>query len=599
MRAADFGSTLARAATAEVRRAGVQGVLAGALALAMVLLAAWWLVPVPASLGAARVPAGSVAWLPPIGDGLPVHWLQGADAGALERLPRERRSVQIALLRDDRPISAGRALLFLPAAAGVPEVFVNGANVSPEVTLGEPYLASPRMRPVRIAIPATSFRPGANRIDAVFSGIDGPVLMAPPLLGDEARIGSAAATAVAWIGPLRRVAVTMSLLAAALALIAAIVSASRGWFLGLAAAAAAIGCRMLLATASVPGIPAAWRWPLDHLLLAAASVTLVCAVLNRPVRRSGMRGLRLRQPAAIALTAITAAALVVAVRDVFEPWSGLWLARLDAVHGVSVIVLTGVLALVSAWVGGRDGARLANNYLNLARTARLQRIHLAQTRGELKQQLRRTALLEERQRLARDVHDGVGGALASLLARVRTRRIDIAQIETELVGGLSDLRLIMDSMDAAGESLTAALAVFRARIGPQLEQAGMELHWQQPDELGAAADDPHWVLHVYRLLQEAANNAMRHAQARGLWIRIDPLDAHRLRIEVVDDGVGMPAPPRSSTGHGLANMAWRARQLGGQLQVEPATAQGGTRIRVEIAMPAAGLDQPRDEIRPS
>lgn len=573
---------------------------AAALVLAGVAVAAMRVAPLPEPRPQAALPAPSVGWLQPKWGSLPAHWLQGMDAGALEHLPRDGRPVQISLLLPEKPAGAGRALLFLPAAAGEPAVFVNGASVPSAASIGEPYPAASRMRPMTIAIPTSYFRPGANEVDAIFAGVEGPVLMAPPLLGDEAGIAPVAERSSAWIGPLRRVAVPLSLAAAALALAAVAFSSLRGWFLGVAAAAAAAGCRLLLAGADWPPWPVAWRSPLDHALLAAALASLACAAANRPRIRgdANTRGAARLRVAVGAAGALAVAAAIVAAGEVVEPFSGAWMVRLEAFYGLCLLVLASALAIVSAWVAGRGVVRFARARLDMSGIVRLQRVQIEQARLALERQMRHAALLEERQRLARDVHDGVGGTLASLLARIRMRRIGIDQIESELVGGLADLRLIVDSMDAAGENIGAALAVFRARIAPQVEQAGMRLRWEQADDPDCGGGDPQWVLHLYRLMQEAANNAMRHSGGRELHVAVCPLDGRRLRIDIVDDGAGV-SESDAATGNGLRNMAWRASRLGAELCIERASAAGGTRVRVQMPLPALGAAQSRGDIKPS
>lgn len=556
----------------------------GALALAVVAIVACLIAPSPGALRRGAIPVASATWLRPVEDGVPANGPWRGDAGVLADLPRDGLPTQVRLRLADAPGGDGDVTLFLPAAAGAPDVFVNGANLPASAALGAPYPAAPRMRPMALTIPHSWFRPGANHVDAIFAPA-GPVLMMPPLLLDAG--GHAAPRALAWVAPLRQIATASTLLAAVLALGAVAFANSRGWFLGLAAAAAAAGCRLLANAADLTPWLAAHRVGFDHALLASTLASLVCAVLNRPRASPPQRWVALAIGAASALTIAT---MLIAVRDVFEPYSGLWLARLEAFHGCGLVALSLALASASAWVFGRGATRFAVARLNLARTVRLQKIEIEQTRGELERQQRRGAILEERQRLARDVHDGVGGALASLLARIRMRRIDIDQIESELVGGLADLRLIVDSMDAAGENVGAALAVFRARIAPQVEQAGMRLHWQQAETLGSGGEDPQWILHLYRLMQEAVNNALRHSGGGELRIVVDALGAGRLRVDIVDDGAGLPQQV-AAIGNGMSNMAWRARRLGAQLRIEPASAAGGTRVRVEVALPNAGAAQ--------
>jgi signal transduction histidine kinase len=571
--------------------------LGGVIALATAAMAAAAIAPMPAALRKAEVAPGSVAWLLPIRGGTPVHWLEGGEAGDLRSLPRDGREIQVSILLADKPDAAGM-LLFLPAAAVAPTISVNGAEAPRNAVVGAPYLAANRMRPVIVAIPAHFFRPGLNRLDAVFPGREGAVLMAPPFLGDPAEIAPIVARLSAWTGPMRSVALWACLAAAVAAMAAAVFARSRGWFLGLAAAALAFGCRILVADVALPPWMETHPAMVGHGLLAAALASLACAALNRPRMRPGLA----MALVAGALGAWVMAASLVAVREAFEPYSGWWLPWLEAFHGCVLVGPVVVLAVASAWTFGRGAVRFVNLNLNLSRAVRLQRIRIEQTNRALQQQMRRAAIMEERQRLARDVHDGVGGMLASLLARIRMRRIDIGQIESELVGGLADLRLIVDSMDAAGSSLAAALAVFRSRIAPQAEASGMLLAWEQPESPGGDACDPAWMLNLYRLMQEAVYNALRHSGGRNLLVSVLPLDAHRLRIEIADDGIGLPAQPVSH-GNGLANMAWRAQRLGAELRVDSpsgnASAGNGTRVVLDVALPTVDAAQPRGAIRPS
>ena len=553
---------------------------------------ATWLAPSPAAQRAVAVPVHAAAWIAPYDDGAPRHWLEEDAAGDLRRLPRDGRAIQLAILLSRRPDGGADTVLSLPAATGAPSVYVNGASVSTSPRVGAPYLASPRMRPVSVSIPAYFFGPGANRVDAVFHrGQRDPAFMAPPLLGGEALIAPIATRAFAWVGPVRAIATSACLAAACLAL-AASAFAARGWFLGLAAAAAAFGYRLLSATSGIPPWLSAHASLLDQLLLAAALASLACAAIHRPRGRTGV----VRDIGAGALAATVVVVALVAVHGSMELFTGPWLPWLEAFHGVGLAALAISLAMVSAWSVVRGALRFGSLNRALSRAVRRQRIEIRQANRALESQRRHAAILEERQRLARDVHDGVGGTLASLLARIRMRHVDIGQIESELVGGLADLRLIVDSMDATGGSLATALAVFRARVAPQVEAAGMALLWEQPEHPDGGADDPSWMLHLYRLMQEAVNNALRHSGGRSLRVSIRPLEARRLRIEIADDGVGLPARPVAH-GNGLSNMAWRAQRLGASLRFESAAAGTGTCVVVELALPAE--IQPRDGSSPS
>ncbi|MBI4494690.1 MAG: hypothetical protein HY690_18085 [Chloroflexi bacterium] len=85
---------------------------------------------------------------------------------------------------------------------------------------------------------------------------------------------------------------------------------------------------------------------------------------------------------------------------------------------------------------------------------------------------------------------------------------------------------------------------------------------------------------AYRIALEALTNVARHACARTCTIRLALADA--LELEIVDDGIGLPANPRA--GVGLASMRERAAELGGTCTIEP-TSVGGTRVLARLPIP--------------
>ena len=80
--------------------------------------------------------------------------------------------------------------------------------------------------------------------------------------------------------------------------------------------------------------------------------------------------------------------------------------------------------------------------------------------------------------------------------------------------------------------------------------------------------------HLFRIAQEAVNNALKHAQARHIVIRFSATAA-QIELTVTDDGQGIPAELNDTAGMGLHIMAYRARDLGGILEIRPGT-RGGT-----------------------
>ena len=93
--------------------------------------------------------------------------------------------------------------------------------------------------------------------------------------------------------------------------------------------------------------------------------------------------------------------------------------------------------------------------------------------------------------------------------------------------------------------------------------------------------------HLYRIAQEAVTNAVKHSRARSVAIRLRAL-AGMFELSITDDGVGLSAAPqKESTGMGLHIMDYRARSIGGTLQVGPGRWRG-TEVSCCVPMTAGG-----------
>ncbi len=222
-------------------------------------------------------------------------------------------------------------------------------------------------------------------------------------------------------------------------------------------------------------------------------------------------------------------------------------------------------ALLSGQLQARE-AELAENYAR---------------QGEL---LRRETLVSERQRLMRDMHDGIGGQLMGLLFASRRQPIPQAELTESLQLVIDELRLIIDSLDTVGETLGTALATFRARIEPKLSAAGMELRWsnnlpETVDGLGARE-----VLQIFRIVQEAVTNVIKHAHSETIDIDIGTDDAGAITIAIADAGTGIGTA--QGGGHGMENMQARAAAIGGSIQVN-SSEQGSTVTLIVPLKPVA------------
>lgn len=188
------------------------------------------------------------------------------------------------------------------------------------------------------------------------------------------------------------------------------------------------------------------------------------------------------------------------------------------------------------------------------------------------------AIDSERERLMREMHDGIGSNLVTALAVARRRQQDPATIAT-LERAISDLKLTVDSLAPVDGDVVTLLANLRHRMEPDLRRAGIALDWQvEPCPPLEWLDAPN-ALHMLRIIQEALGNVLTHADATRVVIQLRPSvkeEASGISIEIMDNGKGF-ACAKTTDGKGIANMRARARVLGGECQFESLSA-GGARV---------------------
>jgi signal transduction histidine kinase len=214
--------------------------------------------------------------------------------------------------------------------------------------------------------------------------------------------------------------------------------------------------------------------------------------------------------------------------------------------------------------------------------------------GELQRSRERlvTAREEERRRMRRDLHDGLGPALAAMTLQAEAARelVDrepdqagrlLADLTAQLQTSTADVRrLIYDLRPPALDDLGLAGAL-RAHLA-RVESASLQVTLAAPDRLPAlpAAVE----VAAYRIAQEAVANVARHAHARCCTVRL-ALEGAALVVEVTDDGVGIATAPPA--GVGLRSMRERAAELGGACVVATRP-EGGTGVRAFLpTQPAA------------
>ncbi|UPJ61929.1 histidine kinase [Bradyrhizobium sp. 192] len=204
---------------------------------------------------------------------------------------------------------------------------------------------------------------------------------------------------------------------------------------------------------------------------------------------------------------------------------------------------------------------------------------------------RAAALANERTRLMRDLHDGLGGQLVSIVA-LSERGHEGATITDAARAALKDLRLVIDSMDDIGGDLMLALGSWRERASAQLRPHDITLDWRVATVQGLPLHPelrPWHVIQIVRILDEAVTNAVKHAQARHIAVTIETLDASEGPcglISVTDDGRGFApaghgeAGRTGQTARGLRNMRNRAARCGAVLDLR--SDAFGTRVRLQL-----------------
>ena len=199
--------------------------------------------------------------------------------------------------------------------------------------------------------------------------------------------------------------------------------------------------------------------------------------------------------------------------------------------------------------------------------------------NDLRRREHESLLLEERARIMRDMHDGIGGQLLGLVMRARANRLTGPELVHGLEESLDDLRLVVGSLEQGDGSLATALGAYRARIEPRCEAAGATLVWQIEDVGETPGFGPDRTLQVYRILQEACTNALKHGRPDRIAVTLRRVADGRVRLSLEDNGQGFD-PDAAPAGRGLANMRYRAGRIGGRILIESGPA--GTHIALDM-----------------
>jgi signal transduction histidine kinase len=368
---------------------------------------------------------------------------------------------------------------------------------------------------------------------------------------------------------------------------------------GLALVAAGLSTAVFVENPVIRGLPRgtlalAYALALLHTLPLAARRRFPGAVLAASVA-SGLAVAALGLPPEILVMVILVAVYsVAAYGDRWVSLAGLAAAELGAAavqltpgRFNAPTVVTNALVIAAAWLLGHFVGVRRDHIARLERTAELER-----ARAELA----RRAVVEERLRLARELHDvvahaisviavqsGVGAHIAHTQPEEAAKAL--AAIEATSRAALTELRRLLGVLRQEGEpqgdlapvpglaDLDALLAeVAKAGLGVRLRVEGT------PSPLPAGVD-----LSAYRIVQEALTNVVKHAGPARAQVTIGYRD-QAVTVEVTDDGRGATAPTgdgRARVGHGLIGMRERVQVFGGDLETGPRPG-GGFRVAARL-----------------
>jgi signal transduction histidine kinase len=203
---------------------------------------------------------------------------------------------------------------------------------------------------------------------------------------------------------------------------------------------------------------------------------------------------------------------------------------------------------------------------------------------ELQGDLKELAVVEERSRLAREIHDGLGASLSSMiiqsefilgLANDDSLRSEIQELKNTAEESIEELRRNLQMMREDFE-LTQGLEDYaktfqqRTQVDIRFERTGL------PRKLTPDAQ-----LALFRILQECLSNAVKHAAPKQVHVKLD-YDVDKVHLAVNDDGKGFDSRQTPRGHYGLLNMRERAMKLGGTLIVDSAPGNG---TRVSFSLP--------------
>jgi signal transduction histidine kinase len=278
---------------------------------------------------------------------------------------------------------------------------------------------------------------------------------------------------------------------------------------------------------------------------------------------------------------------------------GVWVLadlKAGAKYGPFIVVWNALIAAVSLFVVAGLLIRLKKSKRELEERVRQRTLALTSEineRARLEQELLQISEREQR-RIGHDLHDSLcqhltgtalaGHVLGERLAEKSLPEVAAANQVVKLIEEAIDLTRTLarglHPVDLEGEGFLESFRELAANISERFM-----IRCRFECSLSARIRAPEGAIHLYRIAQEAINNAIKHGKASEIIIRLEKKDK-RMALSIRDNGTGLEEKARRGPGMGLRIMAYRASVIGASFQVERLPA-GGTQVM--CALPSEGM----------
>ncbi|MEK8132103.1 sensor histidine kinase [Paenibacillus filicis] len=282
---------------------------------------------------------------------------------------------------------------------------------------------------------------------------------------------------------------------------------------------------------------------------------------------------------------------------------GLWSAnrikrRLELLREVMLSLEKGNLSRSVPPLGEDEIGRLGEQLNQITKkweeqVSSLQR--LSSNNAQLAQRAKYSAIVEERQRLARELHDAVSQQLfaismtATAVGRTLEKDFDKAQRQIFLIEEMASvaqsemraLLLHLRPVHLEGKRLSEGLVELMQELSAKVP---MQIDWEFVEDvkLPRGIED-----HLFRIAQEAMSNALRHSKASKLEVRLTRPTLDAVKLLIRDNGVGFNLDTKKQASYGLVTMHERVNEIGGSMNLITAPGKG-TRIEIRIPILAEG-----------